>query len=299
MESQDVSRATFRYPISTRKVVLATSLICLGILSAILWSDPGTKFRDLVIFVCVALPQLYLNLEMWLSEVQVDDVGIVRRLPLTTRTLQWGQVEDLVIFPRLILLRGRGGKDQMRLHRGEYGFSLEPFEEMRDLIRSKAEPLLLERWRRIPPGNNRFYQYPPVSLAQIGGYVVCCLLVAYAFVFVPIESGLFRLEQVLFLAASLFVVGLFFVRDFRKSQRHIVLGEDGLREVNGSGTSLRYEEIAGIVVRPPLFGSGSLVMRGRDDTKLSVPLGIRPCGEFLFLLSVRSQGTITYGQGYG
>jgi hypothetical protein len=125
------------------------------------------------------------------------------------------------------------------------------------------------------------------------------MLAAYAFILVPVQQGAFGLEQIFYLAVSILVVAPFLVRDLRKSRRRIVLREDGLRELNGGVTSLPFDGIGEIIVRSPLFGSGSVVVHGKEGAKLFIPLGLESCGEFLFLLNTRSQTKITYGQGYG
>jgi hypothetical protein len=294
MGGPKVQPSLFRYPLATQRFVFFSSIVSLGAIGVVLWTSPSSSVFAVGVLLCLVAGALYVNLDIHLSEVRVDDEGVAQRSVLGTRVLRWTEVEEFLSFSRLLVLRGPRGGTQIRLFRGDFGFSLEPFSHMRDLILAKVQPLLWEKWASKEARRQCSYPYPPISPLQAVGYLVAVSLTTMFFVIAPLQGDVFGLEQAVFLAASLLALGVFLFRDCRKTRRRIVLREDGFQESNGGTTLLRWEEITDVLVKEPVFGSGSFVVSGKQG-KVTIPMRMRGCGELFFLLSTLGKPRITYG----
>jgi hypothetical protein len=290
---------TFRYPVSTRTISVTCCVLNLGGLGYYLvqtYKSTAQHGQAILTFLVTAvlLAIILANLKLVTTEVGINETGITDYSVYGTRTLRWRDVEDLVNGSRLLLLRGPQGRPQISLFRGEYGLSLEPFEEMRELILAKVQPLLLDKWRSNNVREGRSYPYPALSFPQMLAYVVTTGFAVFFFLFIPVRERLFGFEHAFYLALSFLAMGVFLLRDLRKARRRIVLHKDGFRESNGGNTVLRWDEVTDIVVREPVLGSGSFVVSGKQG-KVTIPMRMRGCGELFFLLTSLGKPRITYG----
>jgi hypothetical protein len=228
------------------------------------------------------------NLKLFTSEVCLDETGITACSIYGARALRWEEVEDWVNVPRLIILRGPQGRPQISLFRGEYGFSLEPFEQMRNLIWAKVGPLILEKWSQLHLRTGRSYRYPPLSPLQWVGYLAVLAYGTYLFLIGPVQYGSFGWEQAVYLGGTCLLVSPFLVRDLRRSRRRLMLREDGIHVLNGKTMLLRWDEVT-LIVRTP----DSIVVEGSHRARLRVPWRMPSSGELLYFIRKNSQAEIT------
>lgn len=285
----------FRYPPGIRRFFFVSSTLSLATIGLVLRASSANSPGDTAIFVCLLAVALYGNLDIHLTEVRLDEAGVTQRSLRGTRTLRWTEIEEFVSFSRLLLLRGTHGKPQIRLFHGDFGFSLEPFDELRELILTRVQPLVWAKWEAKTARTDRAYQYPPISVLQSVAYLIAVILAVFFFVIAPLTREVFGFEQAVYLILSVLLVGLFFLRDLRKTHRRIAVSETGLCESNGGITLVHWQEVSQIHVREPVLGCGSLVVRGGQGKTLTIPIRMRGSGELFFLLSTRGKPRITYG----
>jgi hypothetical protein len=286
---------TFRYPPGMRRFFLLSSTLSLTTIGLVLRASSSNSLGDAAVFVCLVAVALYGNLDIHLTEVRLDETGVAQRSLRGMRTFRWTEIEEFVSFSRLLLLRGPNNKLQIRLFHGDFGFSLEPFDELRELILARVQPLMWAKWNSKTARADHSYQYPPISVLQGVGYLIAASFIVVFFVIAPLNGGVFGFEQAVYLILGLLAVGVFFLRDLRKTHRRLVVSASALREFNGGNTLIHWHEVSEIHVREPILGCGSLVVRGGQRTTLTIPVRMRGIGELFFLLSTRGKPRITYG----
>lgn len=290
MSGKSAAVQIFRYPLGARKFMLISSVLSLATIWVVLQSSSISR-GDVAVFLCVVMLAIYGNLEINLTEVRLDDARVTNRSLWQTQTLRWTEIEEFVCFSRLFLLRGPRGKPQIRWFRGDFGFALEPFDELRESVLARVQSLVYEKWKAK---TDHSYRYPPLSMLQGIAYLIVAGLIALVFVIAPIQREVFGLDQAAYLIGSLLIVGFFFVRDLRKTRRSLVASERGLQESNGQSIFVPWQEIGDVHVREPILGCGSLVVHGKNQ-KLTIPVRMRGAGEVFFLLNTRGKPQITYG----
>ena len=248
--------------------------------------------RSSLVLVClvgiVLLVVAFGNLKLFTTKVQIDDTCIVVCSILSTRILRWQDIDDLVSVPRALVLCGANGRPRISLCRGDYGFSLEPFEEMKVLILRKVEPLLLEKWAGLHLKTRRAFVYPSLSLLQWGGYIAVFVYGTYLFVVGPLQYGALGWVEMLFWVATLLLIGSLLFRDYRMSRRLLVVSEEGICATGVAKTRLlRWDGIARIVVK----GNG-IVVEGHEPPGICVPLRMLRFGELFFFLRTRSRAEV-------
>jgi Ca2+/Na+ antiporter len=286
----------FRYPPAIRRLGFILASICIGGLALVYAiSGQSVSFFDVfVTFLFFALLLVYANLEFLTHEVRIDDLAITERTPFSTKRLEWTEVQDLINSSRLIVVTGSGGSGSIALFRGDYGFSLEPFEELRDAISQRLESLLVNRWREISLAGGRTYMPPPFSIGQILAYLIPVSLIIVFLLIVPISMGHFRAWGFVLLLLGLLTVAPFLLRDYRRSKTKIILGEDGIAQKDGESRLLLWQDVARVIVREPvMFGYGLVTVVGSKGERIHISRRIRGFGELMFLLMKNARSTIT------
>jgi hypothetical protein len=286
---------TFCYPPAMRRFFLYSSVLSLGTIAFILQSSSLDFLGDTVIFACLVALALCGNLDIHLTEVRLDENGITQRSLIGTRTLRWAEIEEFVAFSRLLLLRGPYYKKQIRLFHGDFGFSIEPFEDLRERILRRVEPNIFAKWSSKNGQIERSYRYPAISFLQCIGYTIALILMVVFFVLAPLSREVFGLEQAVYVMVGAFVVGAFFLRDLRKSRRRILVSANGLRESNQRNILIRWQEVDAIHIKEPILGYGSIVVRGAENRRLTIPVRMRGAGELFFLLTTHGKPQIMFG----
>ena len=285
----------FRYPPAMRRFFLFSSVLSLGMIGVILLASSSSLLGDTIIFACLVAVALYGTLDIRLTEVRLNDDGITQRSLTGTRTLRWVEIEEFVSFSRLLLLRGPHHKKQIRLFHGDFGFSIEPFDDLREQVLARVEPNVRAKWSSKNGRTDHCYKYPPISVLQCIGYVIALSFIGVFFVIAPLNREIFGLEQAVFLIFGLLSVSAFFLRDLRKSHRKLVASANGLRESNRGGTLIRWQEVDAIHIREPILGCGSMIVRGPENRRITIPMRMRGAGELFFLLTTRGKPRLVYG----
>ena len=75
------------------------------------------------------------------------------------------------------------------------------------------------------------------------GIRFACYLVVTVFLPYPIRAGVFGWKQLLFLVGSIALTASFWLRDYRRSLRKLVLSREKIRKENGKARSVRWGDI--------------------------------------------------------
>jgi len=295
MTGESAGVRVFRYPPGTRRFFLVSSVLSLATIGVVLRASSSSSLGDVATFLCLVVVALLGNIDIYLTEVRLNEVGVAQRSLRGTRTLRWTDIDEFVSFSRLLLLRGPHGKPQIRLFHGDFGFSLEPFDELRQSILVRVQPLVWAKWNAKAARTDHAYHYPPISVLQGVGYLIAISFTVFFFLIAPLTREVFGFEQAVYLIVSALAVGVFFLRDLRKTRRRVVVSASGLCESNAGGALIRWQEVSEIHVREPVIGYGSLVVRGGQGQTLTIPVRMRGAGELFFLLSTCGKPRVTYG----
>jgi hypothetical protein len=124
---------------------------------------------------------LVVNIWIYRSQVVFDKVGLaVTGLTRTVRA-RWEEIEDVHQSPHFLRLSVvRMGKP-IKLVRGEYGLSLEPFEALLQAIKEHVSIRLHVIWDRLTLPVS--YRYPGVLASDVLAYGVPVGLAALFFIF--------------------------------------------------------------------------------------------------------------------
>jgi hypothetical protein len=280
----------FRYPATTRRGTLIVISVCLAaVMLAVLMSQSSLVDRVFTMTLATALGAWGIVIILTKEAILTNESLTVQTL-LSRTTLRWTDVEDILESGRRVCLRGR--RQRISLRQGDYGLSLESFGELRGEIRRRVDALLQQRWANISLGKDRSYSYPHMGIVHNAGYAIPLLLILIVFLAYPISAGIFSWEQSGFLAGAIALVAGFWVRDYRRSLKTLVLSQDEVREENGKNRAIRWLDVERLIVREGLVGYGSLVIVGGRGQKITIPRGIQRCGELMFLLTQNSRATI-------
>jgi len=273
----------------TKWVVLIVCTGCLAIVGlTVLFSSSGLVDKIFTMALATTLTAFGILLVLT-KEAILTDVSLTVQTALSRTTLRWADIEDVLESRRRICLKGRGRR--ICLSQSDYGLSLVPFDELRvNILRRVNEPLK-RQWADLSLEARRSYAYPRLGLGHRLGYAIPLLLIVTVFLAYPIWAGVFGWVQLLFLLGSIALTASFWVRDYRRSLKKLVLSKEEVREENGKACSVRWGDIEQLVVREGIIGYGSLVIVGGQGQKISIPRGIDHCGELTFLLTRNSRAT--------
>ena len=283
----------FQYPVSTRKLTITFSVLTVVLVTYAIFVSEAGFVEKVFTFALVAGIATILNLEVLGRKIIVDNAGIRQQSFLFSTNVRWREIDDLVHSPRFLLLTAAEGRRRIVIFRGEYGFSLEPFDELRNDVVRRVEDLLARKWNEFDLRDGRVYTYP-FAVADLLGYLVSLSLVLFFFVIVPLWIGLFQREQLLLLVLAMLTIGIFFVRDWRRQHKTIILRADGILQNNGRSILIPWMEVERLTIKETWPGYGSIVIEGRRGYKIFIRRKIRRCGELLFLL--RKHGPTTMAE---
>ena len=258
-------------------------------------SDQGLDSApNRVVLAALAIATVLMIALLWRTRLTLDPSGIAYQSLWSRVRLAWAEVDDFQCSPRLVWVASTKTRKRIRAFRGEYGMSLEPF----DKLQAEIDRQVGERLDRASGGIQlpMRLEYPGLGVGTGLIYVIPMLFVLWYAILLAISSPGAWPGTLAFSLVACLVLVPFFVRDYRRSHRKILLEDNGLREVNGHETSIAWSAIARITVKEPLgTGYGSIVVEGTDAQKIRIPRAMNHAGHVLRVISSRSNVQEVFG----
>ena len=142
---------------------------------------------------------------------------------------------------------------------------------------------LAQMWAQLELPIN--VNYPGLRLGTVIAYLLTACFTLYVFILflTKLEGLLF--EKVLFLFFGLLILVPFFVRDYRRNRKQLIIEREGLRQRNGEEVFIPWQAIVDIDVRELTAGySPSIVIESREGKALKIPRSLMNCGQVLYLI---------------
>ena len=273
---------TFTYP---KGVISFTRLISIpGLVVSV--SAPvldGPNFMSLT--VCLLMLGLITVVNLYLTRTRVilDDDGIIYQGLTGSVKLKWSEVDDFYSSPRSITVTSIRQRKRIYIFSGQLGFSFEPFEILQEEVAKHAGRRLAQMWAQLELPIN--VNYPGLRLGTVIAYLLTACFTLYVFILflTKLEGLLF--EKVLFLFFGLLILVPFFVRDYRRNRKQLIIEREGLRQRNGEEVFIPWQAIVDIDVRELTAGySPSIVIESREGKALKIPRSLMNCGQVLYLI---------------
>ena len=231
------------------------------------------------------------------TKVTLDEEKITLQNWTGSVTLGWPEIDDIHCSPRLISIASTRRGERIKIFKGEYGFSLEPFDALQEEVTRHAAHRLEQVWEQL-----KFplaYTYPGGLWGLMLVYLIpICLVLTFFILFAIRIEGLW-FEKFLFLVVGILVLIPLFIRDYRRTHKKLILEPEGVREANGKEKFIPWQAITRIIVREPLsIGYGSIIVESRAKQSIRIPRSLMYCGQVNYFLKKRTQITETYSHEY-
>jgi len=223
------------------------------------------------------------NLYLTRTRVILDDDGIIYQGLTGSVKLKWSEVDDFYSSPRSITVTSIRQRKRIYIFSGQLGFSFEPFEILQEEVAKHAGRRLAQMWAQLELPIN--VNYPGLRLGTVIAYLLTACFTLYVFILflTKLEGLLF--EKVLFLFFGLLILVPFFVRDYRRNRKQLIIEREGLRQRNGEEVFIPWQAIVDIDVRELTAGySPSIVIESREGKALKIPRSLMNCGQVLYLI---------------
>lgn len=231
-----------------------------------------------LLFSVCALPTILIAATFMTARLIVHSDGIVYQTLWRVRRIVWDEVIDLQVSPRLIAVSTP--RERLRLFRGAYGLSLEPFEELQAEAERRLRRLIA-RWEA---------QALPVVFRCMGMGLVA--QVAYAFV-IGLALLLAAVPLIVIPAAWPLSLGVlvvsaaaicpWLIRDHRRGLRQFIVDGDGLRQRNGADVLIPWRQIQHVeMFEPGELGWGVVIVRGGSGTMIQIPRSLPAFGKLWY-----------------
>lgn len=281
-------------PRSLRVVVgLLSALLVAAVLVSLLREEAITILTIIesmcVIIICAASNYALSAIKLTLDEQQMT------YCTLTGSTIyKWEDIDDVDQTPHFTFVSMASSSRRLTLCSGEYGLSsLQPFEELRREITNKVLSRLYERWDRL--NLPLTFTYPRFHWTVILAYTIPLFLVFMFFALFVVPTEGMVVEKVVFIVLGVIIVLPFFIRDFRRSRKKLVLEQQGLRQTNGKQLVIPWHEIKNISVKESYIGYGSISVGSNETGWIRIPGSHPNRGQILHLIKKHTNLTESYG----
>jgi len=127
-------------------------------------------------------------------------------------------------------------------------------------------------------------------------YAIPILVIMMWFIlFVAMTEGML-MGKVLFLFVGLLPIVPFWLRDYRKNCRTLIVTSDGIKQTNGRDTMLAWTDVQEIILTEQALGIGWIIVKGRGGIEIQIPRSLRKCGEILYWLKRYTNLSETFQQ---
>ena len=225
----------YTYPAALRRIVMTTT----GVEGALLvWMIArGELNLDAVLaFFLIGILSVWGLLELN-STLQLDENGISARGWRRESVLKWSEITDVQISSHLLSITTAHRNAKIVLSHGEYagiGIGFEPFEDLCQEVAQRTLPRLSKIW--VQQGLPLLCRYPGITRQIVLVYAIPLLIImTYFILFVVMTEGML-VEKVLFLLVGLLAIVPFWLRDYRKNRRTLIVTSDGIKQTNGHDT---------------------------------------------------------------
>ena len=230
-----------------------------------------------ILSVCVLLT---LN-----STLQLDENGISYRGLRGGSVLKWSEITDVHTSPHVLSITAAHNNAKIVLHHGEYagiGTGFEPFEDLCQEVTHRTLPRLSQIWAR--QGLPLVCRYPGITRQIVLAYTIPILVIMTFFILIVAMTEGMLVEKVLFLFVGLLVIVPFWLRDYRKNRRTLILTSDGVKQTNGQDTMLAWTDVQEIMLTEEALGFGWIIVKGCGGIEIQIPRSLLKCGEILYWL---------------
>lgn len=219
------------------------------------------------------------------TTLQLDENGITYRGMVGASVLKWSEITDVHTSPHVLSITAVNRNSKVVIQRGEYagiGIGYEPFEELCQEVTHRTLPRLSQIWAQ--QGLPLVCRYPGMTRQIVLAYAIPILLIMTFFIlFVTMTEGML-MGKVLFLFVGLLAIVPFWLRDYRKNCRTVIVTSDGVKQTNGHDLMLAWTDVQEIMLTEQALGIGWIIVRGRDGIEMQIPRSLRKCGAILYWL---------------
>lgn len=217
--------------------------------------------------------------------LQLDENGITYRAWVGGLVLKWSEITDVHTSPHLLSITTAHCNTKHVLRHGEYagiGAGFEPFDDLCQEVTHRTLPRLSQRWAQ--QGLPLVCRYPGITRQIVLAYAIPTLLLVTAFILFVVRTEGMLMEKFLFLFVGLLVMVPFWLRDYRKNRRTLIVTSEGVKQTNGQDTILAWADVQEIMLTVEALGLGSIIVKGRGGIAIQIPRSLPNCGTILYWL---------------
>lgn len=231
------------------------------------------------------------------STLQLDENGITYRGFGRVSVLKWSEITDVHTSPHVLSITVAHRNAKIVITHGEYAgiaIGLELFEDLCQEVTHRTLPRLSKIW--VQQGLPLVCRYPGITRQMVLAYAIPILLIMTFFIlFVAMTEGML-MGKVLFLFVGLLPIVPFWLRDYRKNCRTVIVTSDGIKLTNGRDTMLAWTDVQEIILTEQALGIGWIFVKGRGGIEIQIPRSLRKCGEILYWLKRYTNLSETFQQ---
>ena len=222
----------------------------------------------------------------WLnSTLQLDEHGIIYRGLGGASVLKWSEITDMHTSPHVLSITASNRNAKIVIQHGEYagiGTGFEPFEDLCQEVTHRTLPRLSQIWEQ--QGLPLVCRYPGITRQIVLAYAIPILVIMTYFILIVAMTEGMLVGKVLFLFVGLLVIVPFWLRDYRKNCRTLIVTSDGVKQTNGQDTMLAWTDVQEIMLTEQAIGIGWIIVKGRGGIEIQIPRSLRKCGAILYWL---------------
>lgn len=215
--------------------------------------------------------------------LQLAENGISYRGWGRESVVKWSEITEVIASSHRLSITTAHRKIVLR--HGEYagiGIGYEPFEDLCQEVTHRTLPRLSQIWAQ--QGLPLVCRYPGVTRQIVLAYAAPILLIMTFFILFVVKTEGMLVEKVVFLLAGLLVIVPFWLRDYRRNGRTLLVAADGIKQTNGQDTTLAWADIQEIILTEEALGFDSIIVKGRGGIVIRIPRSLPKCGAILYWL---------------
>ncbi|MGH7167667.1 MAG: hypothetical protein ACREII_03970 [Nitrospiraceae bacterium] len=243
-----------------------------------------------LLFISFCSVFLFLGID---ERITLDDEKIMRRSAIYSAILKWSEIDDFYSSPHVLSIRSTSKSRRIKIFGGMNPYGLPYYEELGKLQREVEQRVglgLIERWSQLQLP--LVHVFSGLTWAAVAAYSVPFgVLLLYLVLFLTIEEML--LEKLLFFLLGMLVLAPFFVRDYRRNKKRLVLEHGGIRQTNGVEFFIPWQEITAVVMRETVMGYDSITIQAHNGN-IFIPFSHINAGRILYLIKQRLLQPITF-----
>ena len=192
---------SLEFPRSLKVVVGLLSTLFVAALLMSLFREEEITIMKIIGSLCILIICAAYNYALSVTKLTLDEQQMTHYTLTGSTIYKWDEMDDVDQTPHFTFISVASQRKQLTLCRGEYGLSLQPFEELGRAIANTVLPRLYQRWDQLMLPLT--FAYPRFHWTTILAYLIPLFLVLTFFALFVVPAEGMVAEKIAFIAYNI------------------------------------------------------------------------------------------------